>query len=292
MHIATCKLCNKESELQLSHIVPKFIGKWLKQTSAAGYMRNIVNPNIRIQDLPKEYLLCKSCELKFSVWEKRFVEEIFHPYQNDVKRKFEYKSWLKKFVVSLNWRIGISRFNRNFDANHDKYPILDNTLEEWRKFLNEETKEPGHAEHHILFIGMTNLDDFGKVATNGFNHFINMRILRSVDLATYIDSKNRLFIYTCIAGIAFVSQISPYRFEGWTNQTRIKKIGSTQTIQKNADFIFAEFISERMAIMNYLIEEKTSLKQGEIINNGVLNNLEKTLNSKSLGIMNKLGKPT
>lgn len=33
------KLCHNESELQESHFIPKFVGKWVKKTSITGYLR-------------------------------------------------------------------------------------------------------------------------------------------------------------------------------------------------------------------------------------------------------------
>ena len=39
-----CALCGEDKELQLSHIIPKFIGKYLKNTSI-GNIRSHENPN-------------------------------------------------------------------------------------------------------------------------------------------------------------------------------------------------------------------------------------------------------
>lgn len=35
-----CKLCGSNGELKLSHFIPKFVGKWVKETSATGYVRH------------------------------------------------------------------------------------------------------------------------------------------------------------------------------------------------------------------------------------------------------------
>ena len=73
-----CKLCEKDADLQLSHIIPKFVFAWLKETVPGGIRSNRV-PNRRIQDGEKDYLLCRDCEQIFSVWEKQFCEHIFIP---------------------------------------------------------------------------------------------------------------------------------------------------------------------------------------------------------------------
>lgn len=47
-----CALCGEDKELQLSHIIPKFIGKYLKNTSI-GNIRSHENPNRIAQDIEK-----------------------------------------------------------------------------------------------------------------------------------------------------------------------------------------------------------------------------------------------
>lgn len=39
-----CALCGKNAELRESHLIPKFVGEWIKRTSATGYLRQVVNP--------------------------------------------------------------------------------------------------------------------------------------------------------------------------------------------------------------------------------------------------------
>ena len=84
-----CALCRDEAELRQSHIVPSFFGAYLKETSATGYLRGAATPNLRVQDLCKEPLLCDSCECRFSTWEKKYKEEAFERVQNDSFRELE-----------------------------------------------------------------------------------------------------------------------------------------------------------------------------------------------------------
>ena len=80
--IGVCGLCSDNGEILESHIVPKFIYKWIKDTSLTGYLRNLKEPNIRRQDGLKMYLLCGACERKFSESEKWFSEKIFKNLNN------------------------------------------------------------------------------------------------------------------------------------------------------------------------------------------------------------------
>ncbi len=61
-----CALCQEAKVLKKSHIVPKFIGKWIKKTSETGKFRDLDYK--RIQDSVKLYLLCGDCENILSIY--------------------------------------------------------------------------------------------------------------------------------------------------------------------------------------------------------------------------------
>ena len=50
-----CRLCEQESDLQESHIIPKFVCAYLKDTSPTGKIREANNVNKRKQDGIKLY---------------------------------------------------------------------------------------------------------------------------------------------------------------------------------------------------------------------------------------------
>jgi hypothetical protein len=56
------------NELQESHILPSFVYRWMKETSATGYLRFGQQPNLRVQDGVKRHLLCANCEQRFNQW--------------------------------------------------------------------------------------------------------------------------------------------------------------------------------------------------------------------------------
>ena len=56
-----CYLCKEPAQLQRSHIVPSFVGKWLKDTSVTGFLRHGIDQSLRQQDIPKQPLLRSSC---------------------------------------------------------------------------------------------------------------------------------------------------------------------------------------------------------------------------------------
>ena len=61
-----CALCASTSELQASHIIPRFVFDWLRDTSATGHFRSSQIPDLRVQDGLKPRMLCKRCEQLFS----------------------------------------------------------------------------------------------------------------------------------------------------------------------------------------------------------------------------------
>ncbi len=98
-----CSLCGSNSPLKQSHIIPKFVGKWIKETSPTPYLRFGGDMEKRQQDLVKMELLCGDCENRLSLWETKFAGEIFHPAAAD-KTMFRYGPWFVKFAASLAWR--------------------------------------------------------------------------------------------------------------------------------------------------------------------------------------------
>lgn len=148
-----CALCKKETELMLSHIIPKFSYKYLKDT-AAGKLRSTERPNITIQDGEKCYLLCRNCEALFSTYEKKFAEKIFFPYKNNEYSAFGYDKWLYFFMTTVSWRIlyiDLIDFVSNCIMGIDALQCLIEKEQIMRKYLLGNSTALGNIEHHIFF---------------------------------------------------------------------------------------------------------------------------------------------
>src|SRR5689334_12061905 len=98
-----CNLCNEERDLRESHIIPKFIFKWLKDTGT-GYLRSSNNLNQRVQDGTKEPFLCSECEERFSKAETYFAQKVFKPIVNNAT-SFEYSDNFFYAIISILWRL-------------------------------------------------------------------------------------------------------------------------------------------------------------------------------------------
>lgn len=145
-----CRLCERESDLQESHIIPKFIYSHLKDTSPTGKLRQADNPNHRKQDGIKLHWLCKTCESKFSEWEKYFSEKIYKPLHAG-DNPINYDHHFLKFCISISWRV--SKYV--MESGHISYfeeetkEKINNAIELWKKFLLGQAENPSVCEQHF-----------------------------------------------------------------------------------------------------------------------------------------------
>lgn len=258
-----CALCKKNKSLALSHIIPSFVTKWIKNTSATGYLRFAENINLRVQDSKKIRLLCYDCEQILNTFETKFSNTVFHPYVNNelddhgvAKGEipfFNYDIWMMKFIISLQWRIAVTGSDiqsENFSDNY-KHTLID-VLEEWRIFLLGESKFFRYCDTHIIFL--QNLAAAEGDFPPNLNEKINFYILRATD-GTIIFSKSSLGVFSKIGPIAFYTFIIPSKLKR-ADDTRIHfkgKIKSAQGIknQKLVQFLFIDRPNEIMPIMKF-----------------------------------------
>ena len=130
-----CKLYGIETDLKNSHIVPKFAFDYMKKTGGK-FLRGIENPDVRIQDGIKRYLLGEKAEQEFSKRERWFANNIFFPYQNNSKNEFEYDENFAYFIVSVLWRVILDQLEHP-TSNIKELNFLNEVAEEWREFLAE-----------------------------------------------------------------------------------------------------------------------------------------------------------
>jgi len=184
-----CKLCGSLGELKLSHFIPKFVGKWVKDSSATGYIRLNQNINKRAQDIAKDYWLCGNCEQLFSGWEREFANKIFYPFVNDEAATAYYGDWLAKFCASLSWRTlsYIRSQSSRSDSALDEKELK--TLEGLASFLLGKTKTLGVYEQHLYPlepISSTNAD-----APENINRYF----LRNMHMDVLIGN-GQIMVYT------------------------------------------------------------------------------------------------
>lgn len=194
-----CRLCDEDSDLQESHVLPAFVYRWLKETSATGFIRFGREPNRRVQDGYKEYWLCRKCEQRFNVWETQFANRIFYPINENDGVKVKYGDWLLKFCVSVSWRTLLLMRENNWleDFTDEQRKSAEKALATWATLLLDEVPHPGRFEQHLIVAGAEESPTLPDLPAN-----INRYLLRTVDLdvvrstsTTFVLSKmGRFFI--------------------------------------------------------------------------------------------------
>lgn len=226
-----CALCLKEKTLRESHLIPKFVGKWLKE-KGTGYLASAADGSKRVQDLVKIKLLCEDCEQKFSKLENYFANSIFYPFVNDKIQEFDYDENLKPFIISMAWRClqPIKEDFINENPTSQVTSFVDTAGKEWREFLNGESTSIDSYETHLFFLDY--VDSTKNVELDPKLHWYFLHATDST--IGYSDSK--VFFYVKLPWMVFVISIEPKKLEGFEG-TIVNKNGhiATRQAMKNAD---------------------------------------------------------
>ena len=235
-----CALCLEKSTLKESHIIPKFVGKWLKETGT-DYLVSAEDGSKRVQDITKLHLLCNNCEEKFSKLEKYFADKIFFPFHKDENRTFDYNENLQSFIISLSWR-GLKITADDFKSeNPHLSSFIDRAELDWRKFLNGSKEAIRSYENHFIFLDYV---DYEK--SEGISPRFNWYALHSTDF-TIVTNDKRIFVYIKLPWMIFVTSIKPTTLEGW-NGTLIKENGKITNGQSINDGVFGQFLLDRSSL--------------------------------------------
>jgi hypothetical protein len=268
-----CALCLEQKALRESHIIPAFAGRYLKETSATGYLRDGINPNIRRQDIAKRPLLCADCEQRIGIFEKEFSEKAFPVVQKDDFRELEYDKWLLKFAVSLSWRILVINHEEVENDLPQFKEQITHSLESWRQFLLDKRKHPD-GEHHLFIAGIP--ESMPKGLHKKTIHYL----VRGID-ATEIVSERSIAVYAKVVRSIFYSPIVPASPSGWKN-TRIHsgpgRLRSPQVISMAG---FGDFIQARLEEVH---SKDLSEAQQRKVSEAMLKNPERALASESFKV--------
>lgn len=217
-------------------MIPRFVGKWLKETSATGYLRGITEPSKRLQDLIKINLLCKDCEERLSKLETYFANEIFFPFLENRSQSFRYDARLLGFVISLSWRSLLVSYEEFKKEMPSLCKYVDRAEGIWRRYLLGDSQNLGNYEHHMFFFDYV---QEGKDLPPGFRWYT----LRAVD-ATLVSNEERVVAYSKFPWMIFVSAIYPTQMEGW-HGTEIEQVGEISKPQRIEDGMFRGFLVNR-----------------------------------------------
>lgn len=249
----------------------------MKQTGSV-YHRNIINPNIRMQDGLKEKLLCQECETLFSGFETYFSKNVFYPYLRNTKISIRYNQNLFKFLVSLLWRI-LQYDLSVWDDKSDKfYPLLLKTESDWRSFLTGGKK---HPEYDCVHMFMADISENDSQPVLNLNMYLN----RAMD-GTVVTSEEDCLVYAKFSRFLIFAGITPINNDLWIN-TRIDVVGGAILVpQELKDGNIGEFLIDRAKMTNEAMVNGLSDNQKEVIKKSATKDYSKLKNSDLLKVMN------
>src|SRR6185437_6141497 len=197
-----CRLCAQKAPLVLSHVIPRFAVKWLKETSATGYFRNLTS-KVRQQETKRPRLLCSNCEQLLGRDEKRFAEAIFVPYHQQPRpTSFTYEEWFLRFLVGLHWRALVTSESIPQEL---RGPFA--TAEtRWQQYLLGHAPDPGTSEFHVQFVDVIQHTTFKPPSK------INWYLARSFDATPIHSAAGEALLYFklgCIVAVSFITPRNP-----------------------------------------------------------------------------------
>ena len=209
-----------------SHIIPKFIGRWMKETSITPYLRFGGNVDERQQDLFATELLCNDCENRFSSWETKFAAEIFHPAAGG-ETVFRYGPWFVKYAASLAWRAIQFRNFHGVDEPPAMNSIVDKMELHLSRFLLGQEKHVGSYTQHVYPVG-----ELAAPVLPG-SMMLNRYLARTVEIDFLRnDDLSEMMVYVKLPMFMFFS-IGESKYRKWLETSRIKKSSVLQP--KNHD---------------------------------------------------------
>jgi hypothetical protein len=216
LSLGLCRLCEDVRELELSHIMPKFVFRWQHDTAVSA-IRDSESPNRRSQDGRKQPFLCSQCEDRLQSFETPFASKVFHPAHQPVESLpsvLNYGTFGLKFAVSVSWRaLRLWSEDPRFPEilGPVKHALALRALQRWRSFLLGEVPHPAEFEQHLLTLSFT------ETAIPGQSPSFNRYALRAVD-QTFAHSSEIMFVYSKLGRVVIFGMLPPSaRVPGWRN---------------------------------------------------------------------------
>lgn len=270
-----CKLCKNDTVLKESHFIPKFIGKWVKNTSITRFIRSSLDVHKRAQDIAKDYWLCGICENLFSVWERSFANEVFYPFVNDGKSTAYYDEWMSKFCASVSWRT--LTYIRSMNNHEDKSVDYNNAILaaelHLESFLLGRVSNLFQYEQHLF-----PLEKIQSTTQDGLPPNINRYFLRTMAMDIAGNSTD-IYIYTKLPCFIILGIVKAKN----SNKMRASRISLRSGKISPRDYWWPD------GFINYIVEKaqevtdiynKIPEKQIAGFEEYILKNPEKAVNSK------------
>ena len=268
--VGTCALCKrKDVILELSHIIPKFVTRRIINKSVTEFMRNPLEPNQRIQDGDKMYLLCGECEDRFQTSETLFANKVFHPYKNNNQQTFKYEDWLTYFIISVNWRnfyLDLKEYKDDPNLSQTTLDILIQKEEVMRNYLMQKSSNLENIENHLFFF--EDIETATEDIVNSEPHTFMRHSSFGYSFLSY--DYNGYYVVSNLSGILIFTLLKRSDVDIWVN-TQIEKLGTykigNERIQSPIITDVLEYIVEVNKLQNRLSEKQASKILGALKKN-------------------------
>lgn len=276
---AHCALCRKIAPLDRSHVLPAFVFRWLRESSATGHIRFAETPDKRVQDGVKLPLLCRACEGRLNQFETAFATNLFHPWNADSGKPIRYEDWLLKFCVSVSWRVlkytqdqfGLPHFNA------EQQESAKNALDRWSQFILGVAPHPGIFEQHLL-----PLDPIESHSRKVLPNNINRYFLRAVELDLPAGEKSA-YTYAKLGKFALFGFVRPPARK-WIGTKVHVRTGIIGPREYEFPVELGDYFSDR-ATRYGEIYSRISSKQQDKIEDDVMRDVDRLKSSATLDAM-------
>lgn len=275
----TCRLCKQEAELQLSHILPAFVFRWMRESSGNGHIRYGFEPNKRVQDGLKLYWLCETCEGVLNQSETAFATKLFHPYIEKSGNQFYYSTWLIHFCVSVSWRV-LKYYHEELHLegwSEKEISHVNKAEQTWREFLLGKKPHPERFQQHIIPF------DQIESTSGGFVPNINRYLMRAIDMDVCKWGES-LYTYAKIGRFVILGFVNEPNFNHWKG-TKVNAnkgiIGPKKYVLPKA---FGNYLNEQAQKTSELLGS-VSDKQQEKIDYAFRKNVDRYIGSDAYQAM-------
>jgi len=276
-HVGTCRLCLKTRPLEIGHVVPAFVWRWLKKTAALPYLRTGENPNLRMQDGWKRRWFCRTCENRIGRFEKAFAENLFPLVVGERQVPYSHGPWLSRFVASVAWRVLMQHAERDesfefFTA--DQNAMVPQALEQWRAFLHGEADTPGSHELHFMPMGaLARYQGDRSLPPN-----VNRYLLRTVEI--HVASRpSEAFVYVKMGPAVALGFVHPPPPDRWVG-TRVALNEGTVGGKMALPVQFLDYLIERAEKVR-MLRRRQSTHQREKVRQDFLANVDRAAASET-----------
>jgi hypothetical protein len=276
--VGCCRMCGAEGPLDLGHIIPAFVYRWLKDSSATGFLRDGLTPNLRVQDGWRRYWFCRRCEDAMSRVERLFADNLFPLVVGDAPVPYAHGPWLSRFLASVVLRV-LMLYSEQDDAfeffTAEQRALVPQALEHWRAFVHGAADTPGSHDLHFLPTGVLAHYDGKFNLPPNFNRYL----LLSTEMHVASNTA-QAFVYAKMGPALVFGLIQPPPADQWVG-TRVALGDGHVGGKMGLSVSVLEYLIDRAEKM-HMASKQWSARQEEKIAQTMRANPQRTAASKTL----------